>query len=137
MHNTIPTLLVEDDQVDVMTVKRAIKELGVPNALEVVRNGVEALKFLREEKKKKTCLILLDLNMPKMNGLEFIKELKNDPVLQKCPIIVLTTSNEQQDKQDCFRLSVAGYFVKPVDYFEFVKVIKIITDYWTVSEFPV
>lgn len=131
-----PILLVEDDRVDVMTVKRALKELKVTNKLFTGSNGEEALKYLRNDKNQKPCLILLDLNMPKMNGIEFLKIVKKDDVLKSIPIVVLTTSKEEQDRIQTFDLSVAGYMTKPVDYLKFVETIKTIQHYWILSELP-
>lgn len=131
-----PILLVEDDRVDQITVKRALKDINVTNLLVVVNNGEEALEFLNDEKNEKPGIILLDLNMPKMNGLEFLKVAKQDNSLKRIPVVVLTTSKQDQDKIESFNLGVAGYMVKPVDYIQFVDVIKTINLYWTLSELP-
>ena len=131
-----PILLVEDDSVDVMTVRRAIKELGIANPLEHVENGEEALVYLRDTNHERPCLILLDLNMPVMNGLEFLHVVKTITELKSIPIVVLTTSDEQQDKVDSFELGVAGYMSKPVDYQQFVEIMRTIDAYWTLSESP-
>lgn len=131
-----PVLLVEDDQVDAMTVKRALKELRVTNPLTHVENGEEALKHLRDPANEKPCIILLDLNMPIMNGIEFLQILKHDNQLKVTPVVVLTTSEEQQDKVNSFNLGVAGYMAKPVDYQQFVEVMRSINTYWTISEMP-
>lgn len=136
MRSFKPILLVEDDRVDAMTVQRALKDINVTNRLDITNNGEEALAFLRNPENEKPGIILLDLNMPKMNGIEFLKVAKNDADLKKIPVIVLTTSKEEQDKVDSFNLGVAGYMVKPVDYLKFVEVIKTINLYWTVSELP-
>ncbi len=136
MRNSKPILLVEDDRVDVMTVERALKELKVTNPLVCSINGEEALEYLRDESSKKPCVILLDLNMPKMNGTEFLKVVKADDVLKKIPVVVLTTSSEEQDVVESFNLSVAGYIVKPTDYKKFVEAIRAIDLYWTLSELP-
>lgn len=129
-------LLVEDDQVDVMTVKRALKEIHVTNPVVNKENGEEALKYLRDPKSEKPCIILLDLNMPIMNGIEFLQEAKQDAQLRRIPVVVLTTSEEQQDKVNSFDLGVAGYMAKPVDYRQFVEVMRTIDAYWTISEMP-
>ena len=131
-----PILLAEDDSVDVLTIQRALKEIKVTNRLDVVENGVEALNFLRDPAHQKPCLILLDLNMPKMNGIEFLKEFKQDDHLKMIPVIVLTTSREERDKIESFANGVAGYMIKPVDYKQFVEVLRAIDLYWTLSEFP-
>lgn len=136
MRNSRPILLVEDDSVDAMTVKRAFKDLNVTNELAHSNNGEEALKYLRDDSNKKPCVILLDLNMPKMNGIEFLKIAKADETLKKIPVVVLTTSRDEQDKVESFELSVAGYIVKPVDYQKFVEAIRTIDLYWTLSELP-
>lgn len=130
-------LLVEDDQVDAMTVRRALKELHVTNRLEHVENGEDALAFLSDKAKDTPCLILLDLNMPIMNGIEFLEAIKADAELKCIPVVVLTTSDEQKDKLESFKLGVAGYMRKPVDYKQFVEIIRTIDAYWTISESPV
>ena len=131
-----PILLVEDDQVDVMTVKRALKEINVTNPVVNLENGEEALKYLRDPESEKPCIILLDLNMPIMNGIEFLQVVKHDALLKRIPVVVLTTSEEQQDKINSFDLGVAGYMAKPVDYRQFVEVMRTIDAYWTISEVP-
>lgn len=129
-------LLIDDDQVDAMTVRRALKELHVTNRLEHVENGEEALAFLSDPAKDRPCLILLDLNMPVMNGIEFLQAVKAVPELKCIPVVVLTTSDEQKDKLESFNLGVAGYMRKPVDYPQFVEIIRTIDAYWTISESP-
>jgi CheY-like chemotaxis protein len=136
MRNLRPILLAEDDSVDAMTVKRAFSELKVTNELVRVVNGEEAIEYLKIHTDKKPCVILLDLNMPKMNGIEFLKVAKADNELRQIPVVVLTTSKEDRDKVEAFKFSVAGYIVKPVDYKKFVEAIKILNLYWTLSELP-
>jgi CheY-like chemotaxis protein len=131
-----PILLVEDDQVDTMTVKRALKEIHVTNPLIHLENGEEAVHYLRDSEREKPCIILLDLNMPIMNGIEFLQVVKHDDYLRRIPVVVLTTSEEQQDKVNSFNLGVAGYMAKPVDYRQFVEVMRSIDAYWTISEMP-
>ena len=131
-----PILLVEDDEVDAMTVKRALKDLHVTNPLVLRENGEEALAYLRDPNTEKPCLILLDLNMPVMGGIEFLQEDKHDDTLKAIPVVVLTTSQEQQDKVASFKLGVAGYMAKPVAYQQFVEVMRTINAYWTISEIP-
>ena len=127
-------LLVEDDQVDVMTMKRALKDVRIENLLEVAGDGEEALALLKDPEIEKPGIILLDLNMPVMNGIEFLKIIKTDYDLQRIPVIVLTTSPEESDRGESFRLSVAGYIIKPVGFDNFVKAISTIDVYWTLSE---
>jgi len=129
-------MLVEDDTVDVMTVKRALKDINVANHLIVASDGEEALTYLGDERNKRPEIILLDLNMPRMNGIEFLKAAKKNGVLKNIPVVVLTTSGDDQDKVASFNLGVAGYMVKPVDYARFVEVMKTINRYWTLSELP-
>ena len=131
-----PILLVEDDEVDAMTVKRALKDLHVTNPLVLRENGEEALAYLRDPNNEKPCLILLDLNMPVMSGIEFLQVDKHDDALKAIPVVVLTTSQEQQDKVSSFNLGVAGYMAKPVAYQQFVEVMRTINAYWTISEIP-
>lgn len=127
-------LLVEDDEVDAMTVRRAFKELKVTNPLIQRSNGEAALEFLDGAGDAPPCLILLDLNMPVMNGIEFLQVVKQHPIWRRIPAVVLTTSEEEQDKIASFDLSVAGYMTKPVDYRKFVDAVRTIDAYWTLSE---
>jgi CheY-like chemotaxis protein len=137
MKNAKPILLIEDDQIDTMTVIRALKELHVTNRVEHVENGEAALSYLNDPAKDRPCLILLDLNMPVMGGIEFLRVVKgNELPLKRIPVVVLTTSEEQQDKVESFNLGVAGYIKKPVDYQRFVETMRTINAYWTVSELP-
>lgn len=136
MKSKKPILLVEDDEVDVMTVKRSLKDLKVSNRLDVAGNGEEAVEFLNEPQNDLPCLVLLDINMPRMNGIEFLRIIKRDDRLKKIPVVVLTSSSEDQDKMDSFGLGIAGYMVKPADYQKFVEVIRAIDFYWTLSELP-
>ena len=136
MRCTKPILLVEDDRVDAMTVQRALKEINVTNQLHIAGDGEEALALLRNSENENPCIILLDLNMPRMNGLEFLTVAKQDEALKRIPVIVLTTSTEEQDKVNSFNLGVAGYMIKPVDYQQFVEVVRTIDLYWTLSELP-
>jgi len=132
-----PILLVEDDMVDSMTIEKALKdELKITNPLVKTSNGEEALEYLRAPQNEKPGLILLDLNMPKMNGLEFLAIAKRNAEWKLIPVVVLTTSNEEKDRVQSFDMGVAGYMIKPVDYAQFVEVVKTIGLYWTLSETP-
>lgn len=139
---SINILLVEDDEVDVMNVKRAFKKSQITNPLYVAGNGLEALEMLRSKDGKtpivpsKRRLILLDLNMPKMNGLEFLQTLRNDPELASIPVIVLTTSDEDRDKIEAYNLNVAGYILKPVTFANFVTTVDTLNKYWMLCEMP-
>lgn len=134
-------LLVEDDEVDVMNVKRAFKKNNITNPLYLATNGLEALAMLRGENSDfqipyERRLVLLDLNMPKMNGIEFLRELRADSELRFTPVIVLTTSNEDRDKVEAYNLNVAGYILKPVTFANFVEAVATLNKYWTLSEIP-
>lgn len=129
-------LLVEDDEVDIRSIKRALEDLHVVNPLVVTNNGEEALEYLRNKANRRPGLILLDLRMPKMDGIEFLKIAKNDDKLKIIPVVALTSSKEEGDKINSFKLGVAGYMMKPVDYMEFVEVIRTIQMYWILSESP-
>jgi CheY-like chemotaxis protein len=130
-------MLVEDDQIDVLNVKRAFDKNHITNPLYVAGNGLEALKKLRSgEVPAGRRIVLLDLNMPKMNGIEFLRELRNDPALAPTPVVVLTTSNNDRDKIDAFNLNVAGYLVKPVTFAEFSELMVTLNKYWTLVEMP-
>lgn len=131
-----PILLVEDDEIDIMTVKRAVKNLKVPNPLHLAANGEEALEYLENNAENPPGLMILDINMPRMNGLELLNIIKRDERFLRIPVVVLTTSKEHQDRYESFNLNVAGYMIKPVIFDEFVKVIDIIHKYWTTSRHP-
>ncbi len=130
-----PILLVEDDEVDVMTVKRAVKHLSISNPLHHAGDGEEALEYLEANQDKIPSIIILDINMPRMNGIEFLKIIKEDTRFKRIPVVVLTTSKEQQDRYETFNLSVAGYMLKPVDYDQFIEIMDTIKKYWSLSEF--
>jgi DNA-binding NarL/FixJ family response regulator len=136
MKNSKPILLIEDDDVDVMTVNRALRDSKVTNELVSIGNGEEAIQYLKDESTKKPGIILLDLNMPKMNGTEFLKMVKADKALKKIPVVILTTSNSDRDVIETFELGAAGYMVKSVDYEQFVETIRAIDRYWTLSKLP-
>jgi len=127
-------LLVEDDRVDIMTVQRALKKNSISNPLHVARTGLEALAMLRGDGYPKLdprlLHILLDLNLPKMGGLEFLREVRADPELKSLKIIVLTSSNEPRDRKAAFQHEVDDYIVKPHSFDEFTRAIGIILSLW-------
>lgn len=130
-------LLVEDDDVDVMNVKRAFSTNNIANPLLVAGNGHEALEMLRGgQVPRDRRLVLLDLNMPRMNGIEFLRALRADPELGSTTVVVLTTSNDERDRVDAFQLNVAGYILKPVTFRNFCDVMATLNKYWSLVEMP-
>jgi CheY-like chemotaxis protein len=134
-------LLVEDDSVDVMNVQRAFVKNNITNPLHIAFNGVEALNMLRGRNGKPKLnpsprIILLDINMPKMNGLEFLRELRNDDDLKSVSVFVMTTSNDDQDKIEAYNLNVAGYILKPLSFEKFVNAVAVLNSYWKLCEQP-
>ncbi|MCF2490208.1 response regulator [Dyadobacter sp. CY347] len=131
-------LLVEDDEVDVMNVKRAFKKNNISNPLVVASNGIEALEVLRSvsPENPRPRIVLLDLNMPRMGGIEFLKEIRQDPELSSLSVFVMTTSNEDSDKIEAFNLNVAGYILKPLSMDRFISAVSTLNSYWTLCEYP-
>ncbi|MGB7085817.1 MAG: response regulator [Phormidesmis sp.] len=134
-------LLVEDDKVDVMNVRRSFKKANITNPLYVASNGLEGLAILRGEFGEVSMplarrLVLLDLNMPKMGGIEFLKALRQDPALRSTPVIVLTTSDQEKDRIEAYNLNVAGYLLKPVTFVRFAEAMSALNRYWTLCEIP-
>lgn len=136
MNKVCSILLVEDDAVDVMTVKRCFKQLKISNRLVIAENGEEAISLLASQDSLMPGIILMDINMPKMNGLELLQHLKSSDGLKKIPVVMLTSSKEDSDVNYCFELGVAGYMVKPVEYEAFVDIIELLCGYWSKSEVP-
>jgi CheY-like chemotaxis protein len=130
-------LLVEDDDVDVMNVQRAFQKNHITNPLFIAANGLEALEQLRGNViPRDRRIVLLDLNMPKMNGIEFLHELRRDPELRMTPVVVLTTSNDERDRIEAYNLNVAGYLLKPVTFSNFCEVMTALNKYWALVELP-
>ena len=140
MNAAINFLLVEDDEVDVKNVQRAFKRNNINNSLFVAGNGEEALERLRGNGNSPIIplpqVILLDLNMPKMGGLEFLQELRKDPRFKSLSVFVLTTSDEERDKIAAYNFNIAGYILKPIEFDQFMDTIKTLEAYWTLCEFP-
>jgi CheY-like chemotaxis protein len=134
-------LLVEDDRVDVMNVQRSFQKAKIANPLYLANNGLEALEILRNQSETVQMptdrrLVLLDLNMPKMGGIEFLRALRADPQLSLTPVIVLTTSDQERDRVEAYQLNVAGYILKPVTFGNFAEVMAALNRYWTLCEIP-
>jgi CheY-like chemotaxis protein len=127
-------LLVEDDEVDVMNVKRAFSKNNIKNDLFVAGNGVEALEMLRNTIVPLPRIIILDINMPKMNGIEFLTELREDENLKNISVFVMTTSNEDSDKINAYNLNVAGYILKPLSFEKFIASVATLKDFWSLCE---
>lgn len=130
-------LVIDDDEVDVMNVQRAFKKGNITNPLFVAADGIQGLEVLRGAEFPKTNrLVLLDLNMPRMNGIEFLRELRADAELKSTTVVVLTTSNDSRDKIDAYNLNVAGYLTKPVTFGSFVDLMVTLNKYWMLVELP-
>jgi len=133
MEKTLNVLLVEDNLIEVMKMKRTISLLELPHNIHEAKNGEEALQVL-EDKSNLPDIILLDLNMPKINGIEFLKILKADEDLKHIPTIILTTSSNQKDLLECYKTGMSGYVLKPLKYEDYVNKIKTVLEYWSVNE---
>lgn len=127
-------LLVEDDEVDVMNVKRAFAKNNIKNPLFVAGNGVEALEMLNGDVIPLPKIIILDINMPKMNGIEFLKILRENDKLKNISVFVMTTSNEDSDKINAYNLNVAGYILKPLSFEKFLASVATLKNYWQLCE---
>jgi len=126
-------LLIEDDIIEVMKINRAKASLQLNHKIVEANNGEDALKQL-EQKGNLPDIILLDLNMPKINGIEFLKILKEDERLKYIPTIILTTSNNQRDLVECYKIGIAGYILKPLKYEDYVSKIEKLLAYWSINE---
>lgn len=140
MTNLVNILLVEDDEVDIMNVQRAFKKNNISNPLYIARNGVEALEALQGKNPSMIIplprVVLLDINMPRMGGIEFLTELRKHPELRSISVFVMTTSNEESDKIAAYDLNVAGYILKPLSFEGFTSAIAILNHYWHLCEMP-
>lgn len=137
----IHLLHIEDDGVDKMVVERVLKKLNIVASLHHAQNGEEALDKLRGTNGKEKLspfpqIILLDINMPRMNGIEFLKELRADAELKHLSVYMVTTSNDDHDRMNAYQFNVAGYILKPVDISQFENTFKILGEFWRLCEFP-
>lgn len=132
-NTTLKILLIEDDTIEVMKLNRAIKKLQVAHSLIEASNGEQALTILKEGAIIPD-IIFLDLNMPRINGIDFLKILKEDEVLRYLPVIILTTSSNRKDVLECYKQGVAGYILKPLKYDDYVLKIEKTLDYWSQNE---
>ena len=141
MNNPPSILLVDDDEVDCMNVARALKKSNIQNPLHIAHDGLDALDMLRgtngvTKLSPTPRIILLDINMPKMNGLEFLREIRSDKDLHNLSVFVMTTSNSDKDKIEAYEYNVAGYIVKPISFDKFVAAVSILNNFWQLCEQP-
>jgi CheY-like chemotaxis protein len=136
-YKPVSILLVEDDDVDAMAVHRAFNKLKLANKVYRAKDGVNALEMLKNGDVPKPFIILLDLNLPKMSGLEMLKELRKDPHHSDSIVFVLTTSNLDEDRNNAYNEHVAGYIVKTNLALDFSDMIEMFDHYWRLIEFPV
>lgn len=140
MKDPVHLLLVEDDDIDAMAVKRALREYRIANPLTLARDGLEALEYLRGNGKRQAIprpnLVLLDINMPRMNGLEFLEALRDDPDLSDTVVFVLTTSSREEDVTAAYRKNIAGYMTKQNAGKDFLSLFNLLSEYWRVVIFP-
>lgn len=136
----VSVLVVDDDQVDIMLIQRAFARHPTPHQLVNACDGVEALSILRGNHPLKSVsrplLILLDLNMPRMNGIEFLTELRKDPQLMDIPVFVLSTSDDDRDVRAAYRHQVAGYVLKSSAGDQYIHLLKLLEDYWKIVQLP-
>ena len=133
MLKTLKILFIEDDTIEVMKFNRVVSALGLTHQIIESNNGEKALAFL-ESKENLPNIILLDLNMPKLNGIEFLTILKKDSLLKHIPVIILTTSSNFKDVKECYKIGIAGYILKPLKYEDYASKIQKILDYWCCNE---
>lgn len=133
MTKSLNILLIEDDAIEVMKFNRVLSTLGLNHKIIEANNGEEALEILKV-KDIVPDIIVLDLNMPKINGIEFLQILKNDNYLRYIPAIILTTSNNHKDVLECYKIGIAGYVLKPLKYEDYVDRIKKTLEYWSANE---
>jgi CheY-like chemotaxis protein len=137
-YKEVTILLVDDDDVDVMGVERALKRLKIVNPIVRARDGIEGLALLRDSHSvKRPYIVLLDLNMPRMSGLEMLVELRKDSALSSAVVFVLTTSSTDQDKVEAYQQNVAGYIIKSQVGDGFLRVMEMLDHYWRVVELPI
>lgn len=136
----VTILIVDDDKVDMMAIKRSFRDLKIANPVIEASNGIEALEYLRGQngrtKVPTPCLVLLDLNMPCMSGIEFLQELRSDPELHQTIVFVLTTSSADEDRTRAYNHHVSGYVLKYKPGQTFLEAISMLEAYWKIIEFP-
>lgn len=133
MSKSLNILLIEDDAIEVMKFNRVLSTLDLKHKIVEANNGEEALTILKV-KEVIPDIIILDLNMPKINGIEFLEILKADDFLKYIPAIIVTTSNNRKDILECYKIGIAGYLLKPLKYDDYVVKIKRLVEYWSGNE---
>ncbi|GEQ87024.1 response regulator [Patiriisocius marinistellae] len=133
MNKQLSILFIEDDLVETMKIHRIIDKLGLNHHIHEAKNGEQALNYLNNNNDLPD-IILLDLNMPKINGIEFLKILKNDEVMKYIPTVILTTSHNRKDILECYNIGIAGYIIKPLKYEDYVSKIDTLLSYWSMNE---
>lgn len=133
MTKSLNILLLEDDTIEVMKFNRVLKKLDLNHKIIEANNGEEALDILKN-KAIIPDIIVLDLNMPRLNGIEFLTILKNDEVLKYIPSIILSTSANHKDMMECYKIGIAGYILKPLKYEDYVDRIQNLLAYWSSNE---
>lgn len=140
MNKTVHILLAEDDQIDEKAFLRAIERLRITNPITVARDGLEAWEILKGLNGRaplpRPNLLVLDINMPRMNGLELLRAMRADPALQPTPVVILTTSGDDRDRVEAYRLNAAGYMLKPVTAAAFFELMVALERYWNLVELP-
>ena len=131
-----PILLVDDDSTDALLFKRALEHLKIANPLVRSSNCQEALEYLMNSDNARPWIVLTDLNTPQMNGIEFLKAVKDHESLKQTVVVVLSGSGDERDITECFRCGAAGYMVKPSDHKQLIDMIRTIHAYWSLSEVP-
>ncbi len=139
-HNTINILLVEDDDGDAKAIRRAFDAAKIANPIIRAIDGIDALEILRKEKSNTTikhpCILLVDINMPRMNGIELVQEMRKDEKLKQLIVFMLTTSKRDEDKIAAYNLNVSGYILKQNAGDDFLKLVNLVDSYWRLVEFP-
>ncbi|WP_228237821.1 response regulator [Allomuricauda sp. M10] len=126
-------LFIEDDLIETMKFQRTLSKMESKHVLTEAKNGEEALEILQSGKMLPD-IILLDLNMPRMNGIEFLGILKSHPKIKYLPTIVLTTSENRDDLLECYKIGIAGYIIKPLKYEDYETKLKTVLEYWNINE---
>ncbi|MFD2551145.1 response regulator [Bizionia sediminis] len=133
MNKSLKVLLVEDDAIEIMKFRRVLEKLGLDHDITQCADGECALKFLKDAQVLPS-IILLDLNMPRMDGLDFLKYLKDHSDYKYIPTVILTTSNNKKDMLRCYQLGIAGYILKPLKYEDYENRIAAFFQYWSLNQ---